>query len=469
MSATRLATLGAVFSFGLSAAALAEDPARPAPETPAIASNLGIALPEPPETVVIRAEPDQTQTGAIASVSAEAEHASRIALPLPEPPPAVVIAEDGPAKTRRARGNRGARRRAAAPAAGAGPGGDTAPSGARRPGRTAPSQRGSPARATVKTAIEQLRASRRLSEAELAGALAFYEARGFAPLWIEGGDWNLMARSVRARMAAAADDGLDASRYRSVAAFHAAGEPHFPALAAAEAQLTEAALLYAREASTGRVRPSQIHELITPALKPPAAADVLASLSTAADAGEALRAFNPPHPEFAALREALAAARAARPIAKPPNTIPEGPPLRLGMSDPRVPLIRMELGLDPLGPPVYDRTLAVRVASLQRESGLPATGQFTPATRRAMLGEGPSAEEAEIIANMELWRFVPRDLGREHIFVNAPALEVVVRREGEVVHRARTIIARRRPRRRSSPTRWTISWSIRRGISLPAS
>ncbi len=442
MSGTRFATLGAVLGLGLSAAALAGEPTRPSPDATAIESNLGVVLPEPPEAVVIRATPDPTQTGAIASGPAAAGDAARIAVPLPEPPPAVIIAGDEPRKP--------AAREESVALVVVPPPPPPEPVLVVIPPPAAPAAQAEPMRpvagplpaATVKAAIEQLRAGRRLTDAELSGALAFYEARGFAPLWIEGGDWNRMARSVRARMAAAADDGLDASRYRSVAAFHAAGEPHFPALAAAEAQLTEAALLYAREASTGRLRPSQVHELITPALKPPAAADVLASLSAAADAGEALRAFNPPHPEFAALREALAAARAARPIAKPPNTIPEGPPLRLGMSDPRVPLIRMQLGLDPLGPPVYDRTLAVRVASLQRESGLPANGQFTPATRRAMLGEGPTAEEAEIIANMELWRFVPRDLGREHIFVNAPALEVVVRREGEVVHRARTIIGK---------------------------
>ncbi len=444
MSAARLATLGAFLSLGLTAAALAEEPSRPAGVgTPSIEDNLGITLPEPPDAVVIAPDPDHARTGAIAPPSAQPE--AELHLPLPEAPPAVVIVVEEPAAP--------AQREDVATLVVVPPPPPPEPVLIVVPPPPAPVQAAAPVEpprpavgpipaATLRTAIEQLRAARRLTDVEAAGALAFYEARGFVPLWIESGDWNPRAKAIRAQMAAAAEDGLEPSRYRSVAAFHAAGEPHYPALAAAEAQLTESVLLYAREASTGRIRPSQIHELITPSLKPPAAADVLLNVSTALDAGEALRAFNPPHPEFAALRQALAAARAARPVAKASDEIPEGPPLRIGMSDPRVPLIRTRLGLDPMGPPLYDRAVSVKVASLQREAGLPVNGMFTPATRRAMLGEGPTAEEAEIIANMELWRLAPRDLGREHIFVNAPALEVVVRRDGEVVHRARTIIGK---------------------------
>jgi murein L,D-transpeptidase YcbB/YkuD len=448
MSATRLATLGAILSLGLAAAAPAQEPDRLAGgngEGAPFSHNLGIEPPEVPDAVVIAPEPDQARTGAIAPPAAEQPLAQAdvdLHLPLPDAPPAVVITAEEP--------DTPMRREDSAALVVVPPPPPPEPVLVVIPPPPAPAEPPAPVRPaagpipaeTMRAAIEHLRAGRRLTDAEAAGAFAFYEARGFAPLWVESGDWNARARSIRARMAAAADEGLDPGRYRSVAAFHAAGEPHYPALAAAEAQLTEAALLYAREASTGRIRPSQIHELITPSLKPPAAAEVLASLGSADDAGEALRAFNPPHPEFAALRRALAEARAARPVARASDEIPEGPPLRIGMSDPRVPLIRTRLGLDPMGPPLYDRAVSIKVASLQREAGLPVNGMFTPATRRAMLGEGPSPEEAEIIANMELWRFAPRDLGREHIFVNAPALEVVLRRDGEVVHRARTIIGK---------------------------
>jgi len=437
MSATRLATLRAAMAALMAASLPAATTWRSAhavePASILVDRDLGIVLPEPHDTqVVIAPEPDEAETGAIEPAplrSAGDLDSPTLNLPPPELPPPVAIAGLDPGPL------------VAVP---------PPPPPPPEPALVVvppPSMAESPVIAPpsadlVKAALKNLRVGRKLGEAEVAGALAFYEARGFAPLWIDGGQWGERARALRARLAAAAEDGLDPARYRSVAAFHAAGEPHFPALAAAEAQLTEAALLYAREASTGRVRPAQVHELITPALKPPTAEEALAALAAAVDVGAALQAFNPPHPEFAALRRALAEAKAARPIALPADAIPEGPPLRVGMTDPRVPLIRTRLGLDAEGPPLYDRAVSIKVAGLQRESGLPVNGLFTPATRRALLGEGPTAEEAEIVANMEFWRWIPRDLGREHILVNAPALEVVLRRDGEVAHRARVIIGK---------------------------
>jgi L,D-transpeptidase YcbB len=294
----------------------------------------------------------------------------------------------------------------------------------------------------VNAAIRRLKAGARITDAEAADALAFYQARQFAPIWVENGQWNEKARSIRARLAAAAEEGLDPARYRSIAAFHAGSEPYWPALAAAEAQLTETIILYAREASTGRTRPGQIHPLLTPRLQHASAKAVLTAVSDAADASLALQSYNPPHPEYAALRHALESVRENRPAVASGEPIPEGPLLRIGMRDPRVPLIRARLGLGYDAAAVYDRNVSIKVASLQRDNGLPVTGSFTPMTRRVLVGEGPSAEEAEIIANMEFWRWMPRELGAEHILVNAPSLGMVVRKDGIVVHEARIIIGK---------------------------
>jgi L,D-transpeptidase YcbB len=294
----------------------------------------------------------------------------------------------------------------------------------------------------VKAAVLRLKAGARITDVEAQDALAFYEARQFAPLWIENGQWNSKANTIRARLADAAEEGLDSARYRSVAAFHAGSEPHWPALAAAEAQLTESIILYAREASTGRTKPGQIHPLLTPRLQHASAKAVLTAVSDAADASLALQSYNPPHPEYAALRSALENARNSRPAVAAGEPIPEGPPLRIGMRDPRVPLIRARLGLGYDAAAVYDRNVSIKVASLQRDNGLPVTGAFTPMTRRVLVGEGPSAEEAEIMANMEFWRWMPRQLGAEHILVNAPSLGMVVRKDGNVVHEARIIIGK---------------------------
>jgi L,D-transpeptidase YcbB len=294
----------------------------------------------------------------------------------------------------------------------------------------------------LRAALGRLKSGNRITAKETDEALAFYAARGFKPLWIEGTSWSARALELRGLFASAAEDGLDPDRYRTVAQFIPVGEPQWPALAAAEAQMTEAVLRYAREAAIGRVRPGLVHPLITPQLNHAGAADVLLELFEAQDVAGALRSFHPRHPQFRLLRDALAAARVNRAPVALAAPIPDGPPLRVGMRDPRVPLIRARLGLGFDSAPVYDRAVAVKVAGLQRANGLPVTGLFTPQTRRVMTGEAPSAEEAEIIANMEFWRWMPRELGADHIFVNTPAYTMQLRRDGAVALEARTIVGK---------------------------
>ncbi|MCA3563832.1 MAG: L,D-transpeptidase family protein [Methylocystis sp.] len=419
--------------------------------------TIRIALPEPPPPVVILPADEVKETanavaeepkfvavlppeapGDVVILSAE-EPASeiRIAVPLPELPPE----DPNLAAPQFATGS--------LPSSPAAPGAALAPETLASAVIPAPAPKAAdepvagpiPAE-SLRAALQRLKAGTRVTDAEADEILDFYANQGFGPLWVQGGQWNDAAKSLRARLARADEEGLDPARYRTVAAFHSGGEPYWPALAAAEVQMTEALILYAREASTGRVRPQQVHALITPRLQKASAAAVLASLAGSSDPGAALQAYNPPHPEYAALRQHLARAKANRPGPMAGDPIPEGPALRPGMRDPRVPLIRARLGLEYATETVYDRSVSVRVASLQREVGLPANGVFTPQTRLAMLGEGPSAEEAEILANMEFWRWMPRDLGKTHILVNAPAYELTMRRDGAVIHEARVIVGK---------------------------
>ncbi len=291
-------------------------------------------------------------------------------------------------------------------------------------------------------ALRRLRAGGRISEREAEDALAFYRARDFRPLWLEDGRWGERAQALRGLFATAGEHGLDPARYRTVAQFVPAGEPQWPALAAAEARMTEAALVYARDAAIGRIKPAQVAPLITPALQHATADKVLAELAEAQDVAGALASFHPPHPQYVRLKAALAASRARRPAVDAGEPIPDGPLLRIGMRDARVPLIRERLGLGYDGNPVYDREVSIRVAGLQRANGLPVNGAFTAQTRRVLAGEAATPEEAEIVANMEFWRWLPRDLGEEHIFVNTPAYDLQLRRGGRTIHHARVIVGK---------------------------
>jgi murein L,D-transpeptidase YcbB/YkuD len=80
------------------------------------------------------------------------------------------------------------------------------------------------------------------------------------------------------------------------------------------------------------------------------------------------------------------------------------------------------------------------VANFQRTAGLPPSGMLTARTIAAL--NGWSSQEGEIIANMERWRWLPRDLGKDHIEVNIPDFSLSVLHGGAVVHQARVIVGK---------------------------
>ena len=81
------------------------------------------------------------------------------------------------------------------------------------------------------------------------------------------------------------------------------------ALAEDELKLTASVLTYARQAQIGRIHFSRVGADIQFNLVAPEPAEVLAKLADASDAGKALDSYNPPQPEFKALKAKLAELR----------------------------------------------------------------------------------------------------------------------------------------------------------------
>lgn len=274
-----------------------------------------------------------------------------------------------------------------------------------------------------------------------------YAARGDAPFWIAHGRWTPAARGAFEQLGRADEDGLDLG----AAKLAALGEPGVEA----ELALSEAVAVYARQAAGGRVEPWRIASSIT--AKPPVATatQALGRVAAAGDpqsAAQALRDFNPPHPGYLALRDKLAEMRAAAPR-QTHAPIPAGPTLKLGMRDARVPSIRARLSLaDPVAtadgrasdadPTLYDRAVVDAVKAFQRENGLTANGRLTPLTASALSGDAPSRMEAEIVANMERWRWLPRDLGATHIEVNIPEFRVALMEGDKTVFTTRAVVGK---------------------------
>ncbi|MFN3958619.1 MAG: L,D-transpeptidase family protein [Parvularculaceae bacterium] len=69
----------------------------------------------------------------------------------------------------------------------------------------------------------------------------------------------------------------------------------------------------------------------------------------------------------------------------------------------------------------------------------------------ALASEPDGHARLRLLRNMERWRWMPRDLGRDYILVNIPAYEAVIVRDGREVARRRVIVgARKTPTRQFS-------------------
>ncbi len=257
---------------------------------------------------------------------------------------------------------------------------------------------------------------------------AFYSGRNYAPIWISDGKANARARAAIAYLGHVDADGLDPADY-PVPDFASLTDP--AALAEAEIRLTTSVITYAHHALIGRVHWSRVSGDIYYDRKPPNPADVLADMVDAKDAGEALDAYEPHNPGYLALKAKLAEIRAGKDDAGEAR-IANGPALKVGMQDKRVPQLRERLGVAGDGA-TYDKVLAEAVKKFQREHGLRPTGALTSATIAAIDGRRPDHPADIIIANMERWRWMPHNLGKVYVIVNLPDFTLRVFDDGRQV------------------------------------
>ncbi|WP_421726330.1 L,D-transpeptidase family protein [Bauldia sp.] len=282
-----------------------------------------------------------------------------------------------------------------------------------------------------------------IAKADAEAIAAFYKARGFAPVWVEDGALTDDAISLIVRIKDANTDGLDPVDYRlprqSVGRYQAATP-----LRAAEADLTlsQAVIDYARDAYGGRLEPTELSGNFGYERKHLKASDVLGLVSRAPEPAVALAAYNPPQPEFGALRAALADARAKTAAEEKPE-IPGGPLIKAGMTDLRVPMIRerLELASAVEDPNLYGGDVVAAIKAFQKQSRLKADGIVGKRTLAAF-NRGPRNDVAIILANMERWRWMPRHLGDFYVRVNVPNYNLDIYKNDEVVHTTRVVVGK---------------------------
>lgn len=287
--------------------------------------------------------------------------------------------------------------------------------------------------------------------------IRFYVNRAFKPAWISNNGPTTMADSLLSNIRLATHEGLKPEQYHmdaisarldSVRAHVDDKRPlNLAELSDLDILLTDAFLVYGSHLLSGRIDP----ETVDPewVAKYPEA-DITVVLQRALeqeDLSQTLLDLVPSFDYYQRLRDELGryrsiAWRGGWPI------VPEGPTLEMDDTGYRVAALRARLMVSGDFTPqtleedaVYDSLLGDAVLRFQKRHNLQEDGAVGYATRLAM--NVPALHYVRrLAANMERWRWLPKDLGDRYILVNIASFELRVVEKGETVLSMRVVVGK---------------------------
>jgi murein L,D-transpeptidase YcbB/YkuD len=208
-------------------------------------------------------------------------------------------------------------------------------------------------------------------------------------VWVGEDGLTEAGRAALSQLKRARDDGLDLTTFALPRELSAGLAPD--ALAEAETTIASAVAAYAEQATGSRVAPSRVSPLIfaAPSLADPGAA--LAETAAAADPAQRLADFNPAQKGYRELREAL------KRVEAPPNSA---------------------------------------------ERRAPAGRIHTASASATFAFDSLARQRAAMLANMEMWRWEPRDMGERRIEVNVADFSVAALEGDRVIFQSRVIVGK---------------------------
>jgi L,D-transpeptidase YcbB len=291
-------------------------------------------------------------------------------------------------------------------------------------------------------------------EAVRKAVLNHYKASGFKPLWTKQGVMTPRTLALLSHLSKAQEEGLDPLRYKpSVIETFEVGEAQFQndILGAAQFDvgLTVAAVTYAIHQSGGAYEPerlSQYHDVKPDAVSSAVALRVLAHSPFP---GEYLKSLAPAHPAYGAMKAELA----ALPVADAPEIMASGKRVRIGQKDPRITQLRqLLLAEGHLGAAgaevdfdkedVLDKSLGKALKAYQAAKGIPQTSNLDTITVRTINGPDFNDRRQLLLTNMERVRWLPKQMGSRHVFVNQASYLVDVYDQNQVIWESNVIVGK---------------------------
>jgi murein L,D-transpeptidase YcbB/YkuD len=274
-----------------------------------------------------------------------------------------------------------------------------------------------------------------------------YSANAYHALWVSEQGPSINAIGFRRCLENSEREGLRPEDYHldAIRKYWKSRTPE--RLAQLELLMSNVFIDYATDMYQGRVIPQVVDkDWYLPSKEFDPVAVLLAASKDDAPC-HAIFQLRPRQPQYERLRKKLAEFRKIQTEGGWP-LIPDDGLIKPGMESDQIPLIRRRLIIsgDFKGPmndsKVLDEDLSEAVKRFQIHHGIYTDGMVGNETREAM-SIPVEKRIAQIIVNLERWRWVPRNLGFRYIMVNAAGYELEVVEDQEPALEMRVVVGKR--------------------------
>ena len=285
---------------------------------------------------------------------------------------------------------------------------------------------------------------------------AFYQSQNYQPIWAD----KVRLAALQAALPTLADDGLDPQNYL----LPKGQDP------CADIDISRQYLQALQDLHYGRLPQARFEPVWHANEVAPDRREILpiaeAGLNNINDAFAKAR---PAFEQYKNLRQVYAQQR-LQPLPKWP-TIGDGPVLRPGMQDSRVPALVQRLMSEgyldhkiATTDNVYSNELVSAVKSFQLNHSLQADGIIGAGTVKE-LNVSPATRREQLRINLERFRWMAQDIEPSMLLVNVPAAQLTVYENGQPIWQTRTQVGRadrQTPLLKSRVTRLTLNptWTI---------
>ncbi|MHA6279738.1 L,D-transpeptidase family protein [Salinimicrobium sp. CAU 1759] len=277
-----------------------------------------------------------------------------------------------------------------------------------------------------------------------------YSQREYRSLWRDGEVLHSFYNSLKA----ANDEGLDYRDYHGQEIDSLLSRSDLDAGQAARLDLllSDAFLTYANHLYYGKLDPEKLHEFWGISRQPKDIKELLIQGVENNEIPEILEDLKPKSQIYQGLKKSLAEYKELKNKQDTINKISKGEVIKPGDSDPRIPAIAQRLEqLKSFQPDtsitqnIYSEVLVEAIKEFQESKSIQTDGIIGNSTIDE-LNKGPQDIYNQILANLERWRWYPRDLGEHYILINIPHFRLAVVKDGDTVRKHNVIAgAKARP------------------------